>query len=265
VWRTARRLDAALAGRALTRADLQWPSLATADLTGRRVREVVSAGKHILIRLDPGRGEPALTLHSHLKMEGSWRVQRTSGPPERRFGVRAVLGNEQWTAVGYRLGALDLVRSSDETHLVGHLGPDLLGPSWDAAEAVRRLRQEPGRPVGDALLDQRLLAGVGTFFMAEALFVRGVTPWTPVGSVSGLEELVDLLHRMLSASATGPGQTTTGDGRQGRRQWVHARAGRPCRRCGTPVRVAPIGTAPRDRVAFYCPACQRGPTPSDPR
>jgi endonuclease-8 len=262
VWRTARRLDAALAGRALTIADLRWPSLATVDLTGRTVVESTSAGKHLLLRLAADGDRPALTLHSHLKMEGSWRVQHAAGPAARGSGVRAVLGNPGWTAVGYRLGALDLVPTRDEARLVAHLGPDLLGPGWDAAEAVRRLGADPARPVGDALLDQRLLAGAGTFFMAEALFVRGITPWTPVGSVSGLEELVNLLHRMLSASAGGPGQTTTGDTRPGHRQWVHGRAGRPCRRCGTSVLVAPIGAPPRDRVAFYCPACQRGTTPA---
>lgn len=267
VWRTAQRLHAALAGRTLTHCDLRWPSLSTADLTGRAVTEVVSAGKHLLLRCGPApAGGPPLTLHSHLRMEGSWYLHRTGQgwrPPKPAHEVRAVLVNPEWTAVGHRLGMLDLVTTADEHRLVGHLGPDLLGPGWDAAEAVRRLAASAGRPVGEALLDQRVLAGVGTFYLSEVLFLRGITPWTPVEGAGDLSRLVDLVHRIVVANRDRGIQSTTGDLRPGREQWVHARSGRPCRRCGTPVRVATIGTAPTDRVAFYCPACQCGPTPTD--
>lgn len=265
VWRTAHRLDAALAGRALTHADLRWPSLATADLTGLVVREVVSAGKHLLTRLDPDTRRPALTLHSHLRMEGSWHVHRTGerAGTRPRPGVRAVLANDEWTTVGHRLGMLDLVQTAEEASFVGHLGPDVLGPGWDPAEVVRKLQATPGRQVGEALLDQRVLAGVGTFYMAEALFVRGVSPWAPVRDAGDLGALLALLHRLLSVNARRAVQSTTGDLRPGRTQWVHARSGRPCRRCGTGVRVATIGAAPQQRPAFYCPRCQPGPTPTD--
>jgi endonuclease-8 len=266
VWRTARRLHTALAGRLLLRSDLRWPSVAAADLSGRRIAEVVSAGKHVLLRLEATGTGPALTLHSHLRMEGSWHLHRTGGrwetarPAE---GIRAVLETDEWTAVGHRLGMLDLVPTAEEHRLVGHLGPDVLGPTWDPAEVVRRLQAAPDRPVGEALLDQRVLAGVGTFFMSEALFLRGTTPWTPVREIGDPAALVDLVHRMLSLCRDDPLQTTTGDTRPGRRQWVHARSGRPCRRCGTTLRVAMVGEAPKDRTAFYCPSCQRGPTPTD--
>lgn len=268
VWRTAQRLHAALAGRTLTTTDLRWPSLATVDLSGRDVVEVVSAGKHLLTRVsaadDPA--TPEWTLHSHLRMEGSWHVHRTGEPwrggrPD--HGVRAVLANGTWTAVGHRLGMLDLVRTADEPTLVGHLGPDLLGPGWDAGGAAANLVADPGRPVGEALLDQRVLAGVGTFFMCEALFLRGVTPWTPVRDAGDVDALVDLVHRLLTLNRDRAVQTTTGDTRDGRTQYVHSRSGRPCRRCGSTVRVASIGQAPADRVAFWCPSCQRGPTPTD--
>ncbi len=266
VWRAAHRLHAALAGRVLTASDLRWPTLATVDLTGRTVVEVRSAGKHLLVRTGPHEGAPAVTLHSHLRMEGSWHVHRTGqawGTRRTEEGVRAVLGNDTWTAVGHKLGMLDLVRSDREHTLVGHLGPDVLGPDWDADEAVRRIAADPARTVGEALLDQRNLAGVGTFFMAEALFVRGVSPWTPVGQVPDLAALVDLEHRMLDGNRRRAVQSTTGDLRPGRTQYVHARSGLPCRRCGTTIRVAPIGRAPNDRVAFWCPRCQHGPTPTD--
>ncbi len=313
VWRTARRLNAALAGHVLTRCELRWPSLSTVDLTGRTVIEVVSTGKHLLLRLAPppgasqrkayrtaagpgtaggtdpeagtatgadtGRGTGpggggdtgstagrALTLHSHLRMEGSWHVYRTGQrwtAPRPRHEVRAVLGNLAWTAVGHRLGMLDLVPTAQEARLVGHLGPDLLGPTWDHAEAVRRLAERPERAVGEALLDQRVLAGIGTFYMCEVLYLRGLTPWTPVAQSGDLDRLVELVRRMLLANRDRAVQSSTGELRHGREQWVHARSGHPCRRCGTTVRVAPIGVPPADRVAFFCPSCQSGPAPTD--
>ena len=261
VRRTARRLHAALAGRTLVTADLRWPSLATADLRGREVVEVVSAGKHLLTRVEGG-----LTLHSHLRMEGQWRVHRSDDVAATRRSsrdrnVRAILANTEWTAVGHRLGMLDLVRTETEDRLVGHLGPDVLGTGWDAAEATRRLIADTGRPIGEVLLDQRVLAGVGTFYMCEALFLRGVSPWTPAGEVPEPAGLVALVHRLMTANAERIDQTTTGDTRRGSRQYVHGRSGLPCRRCGTTVRVAHVGPAPKDRTAFYCPRCQPGPAP----
>ncbi len=260
VWRTAQRLQAALAGREITVWDLRWPSLATTDLAGRTVTEVVSRGKHLLIRTDA-----RLTLHSHLRMDGAWLVHRTGEPWRGRRGeanVRAVLANAAWTAQGHRLGMLDLVATDQEGTLVGHLGPDVLGPDWDPSQAVANLLSRPGRPVGEALLDQRHLAGVGTFFMCEALFLRGRTPWTPVAEVD-VPALVALVHRLLGANRTRVVQATTGDTRPGRAQYVHARVGLPCRRCGRVIRVATLGQAPQERVAFWCPGCQSGPAPTD--
>lgn len=262
VWRTANRLRAALAGRVLVTSDLRWPSLATTDLRGRQVLDVASVGKHLLTRLE---GE--LTLYSHLKMEGSWHLARTGQPWRKRpeSGIRAVLANVEWTAIGHRLGRLELVETRAEDRLVGHLGPDVLGPTWDPAEARRRLLAAPGRPIGEALLDQRVLAGVGTFFMAETCFLRGVSPWTPVAEAGDLDRLLTLVHRLLTMSATSGLQTTTGDTRKGQEEYVHSRSGRPCRRCGTTIRVASIGSPPQERPAFYCPRCQPGPAPDRDR
>jgi endonuclease-8 len=265
VWRAAHRLNAALGGRVLTLSDLRWPSLATVDLSGRVVVEVVSRGKHILARVAAGGADPPVTLHSHLRMEGSWHVHRTGQGWRSRSdgGIRAVLANDTWTAVGHKLGMLDLVPTADEHTLVGHLGPDLLGADWDAAEALRRLRRDPQRSIGEALLDQRNVAGIGTFFLAETLFLRGITPWTPVADVPDVPAVVALAHKLLDVSRVRGLQVTTGDTRPGRTNYVHARSGRPCLRCGTPIRVASIGLAPQDRVVFYCPHCQRGPAPAD--
>ncbi len=256
VWRTADRLHRALAGRTLSRCDLRWPSLATVDLRSRTVLQVISRGKHLLIRCS---GRPPVTLHSHLRMDGSWSIRPTQPnqrSDRRAAQVRAVLGNPEWTATGYLLGTLDLVPTSAEIDLVGHLGPDLLGADWDLTAAVANLVADPSRPVGAALLDQRCLAGIGTVFMAEALFCSGLSPWTPVGVVPDLGAVVDRAQTMLSANRDRAARTTTGDTRGGRSTWVHGRAGRPCRRCGTPVQVGRIGSPPTDRAAFHCRSCQ---------
>ena len=167
VWLTAHRLHQALADRELTLFDLRVPQHATADLRGQTVREVVARGKHILLRTSSN-----LTLHTHLRMDGSWRIgragRRPPGLPEHM--MRILLGNTEWWAAGYRVHDVVLLRSSDEGRVVGHLGPDLLGPDWDPAEAERRLRADPARPVGEALLDQRNLAGIGNIYKAETLF-----------------------------------------------------------------------------------------------
>jgi endonuclease VIII len=262
VWRTARLLHAAFAGQLLTGCDLRWPGIATADLTGREVLAVVPRGKHLLMRFA---GDPPLTLHSHLRMDGSWRLQRADVPAPtgtgRRDDVRAVLRTAEWTAIGRKLGMLDLVRTRDEHTLIGHLGPDVLGEDWDPEHVARTLAGQPERAIGDALLDQRVLAGVGTFYMAEALFLRGVSPWTPTGQVRDVPALLHLVHRLLVANRDRVGQVTTGDARPGRGSWVYGRARRACRRCGTRVLVAPIGQPPHERVAYFCPTCQPGPAP----
>ena len=156
VWQTARRLHQALAGRTLTRSDFRVPRLATADLSGEEVLETVSRGKHLLTRTTNG-----LTVHTHLRMDGNWRIRPAAEPLRDDHRIRLVLANEEWRAIGTQLGVVELIRTSEEPQVTGHLGPDLLGPDWDRAEAVRRLAADPGRPIGEALLDQRNLAGIG--------------------------------------------------------------------------------------------------------
>jgi endonuclease-8 len=253
VWRTARQLDDALTGQVLTSSDFRVPRYATADLTGRLVTGTQSRGKHLLTRVDGG-----LTIHTHLRMDGSWRIRPGGGPPPRDHRVRLVLANEQWQAVGHLLGVVELLSARNEQRAVGHLGPDLLGPDWDAAEAVRRLREQPGRPAGEALLDQRNLAGIGNLYQAEVLFMRGVSPWRPVGAIADLEALVTLARQLLDDNKERIGQITTGLAGRGRETWVYGRPGRPCRRCGTQIRSV-RGNGIEDRVTFWCPRCQPGP------
>jgi len=149
-----------------------------------------------------------------------------------------------------------LLRSSDEGRVVGHLGPDLLGPDWDAAEAVRRLRQDPTQEIGLALVDQRNLAGIGNMYKSEALFIERVNPWTPVGHVIDLNRLVGTASRLLRMNRSHPEQSTTGLPGRGQEHWVYERANQPCRRCRTLISRADQGSPPYQRGTYWCPSCQ---------
>ncbi|MEU2793888.1 DNA-formamidopyrimidine glycosylase family protein [Streptomyces sp. NPDC007100] len=253
VWRTARRLHEALAGKPLTRCDLRVPKLATTDLSGRTVLEVVPRGKHLLTRVTGG-----LTLHSHLRMDGAWKIyapaERWRGGPAHQ--IRAILATADRTAVGYRLPVLELLHTADEADAVGHLGPDLLGPDWDPAEALRRLLADPDRALGEALLDQRNLAGIGNVFKCELCFLLRASPWLPIGRLPAPERATALAKKLLEANKDRLARVTTPSARPDRRQWVYGRAGRPCFRCGTPIRTGEQGPATQERVTFWCPACQ---------
>ncbi len=252
VFRTAARLHDALAGQTVTRFELRVPRLATADLRGETVHSVVARGKHLLHRIG------ALTLHSHLKMEGEWHVY---GPNARwrkpAYKARAIIGTDRTEAVGFDLAELDLVRATEEDSLVGYLGPDPLSPEWDPAEASRRLAAD-ARPVHVALQDQRNIAGFGNEYVNEILFVRGILPTTPANETDAAA-IVDLGARMIRANRGRADRTFTGDPRPGRTTWVYRREGRPCRRCGTPIRKTTLGADPtKERIVFWCPRCQIG-------
>jgi formamidopyrimidine-DNA glycosylase len=261
VWLTARRLREALAGRVLTLSDFRVPRYATTDLRGRAVLDVACRGKHLFVQVEGG-----LTVHVHLLMDGRWRIREAGPPPPRDHTLRLVLGNDEWQALGYSLGILEVFPTAEEDARVrSRLGPDLLDPGWSpelAAEAVRRLREQPGRPVGEALLDQSRLAGIGNVYKAEILFLRGIDPWTPVRNVPDLPAVVDLSRRLLDANKARYGHITTGDRRPGREHWVYGRAGRACRRCGTRIRRADQPSDAGERVTFWCPRCQPRRPPS---
>ena len=256
VWLSAQRMHEALAGEVLTGSDFRVPQLAAVDLTGLRVVSVVPRGKHMLTALSDGR-----LLHTHFRMDGTWHLYRpgdrwTGGPD---WQVRVVLENAGWVAVGYRLPVVELVSSAEEA--VGHLGPDVLAEDWDLEEALRRLRAEPDREIGMALLDQRVLAGLGNLYRTEVLFLRGLTPWVPVAQVPDLPALVEKARRLMLANRGHWEQSTTGSLRRGEHHWVFERAGRPCRRCGTRILSAFQGDAPYERLSYWCPRCQLGPAP----
>jgi endonuclease-8 len=255
VWNTARALSRALAGAELTASDLRVPQLATADLTGWEVVDWVSQGKHLLLRLaEPGGRSRRLTLHSHLRMDGAWRAYRPGARWAARPAhlIRAVLRTADAVAVGYHLHDLALVPTAEEHTLVGHLGPDLLGAHWDPAEAVRRIGRHPTVSIAEALLDQTNLAGIGNLYKCEALFLRGLSPWTQVQQVRDLEALVGLAQRLLASNRGRWLQTTTGSLQKAEANYVYGRRGRPCRRCGTLIKKAEQG----ERVTYWCPTCQ---------
>ena len=191
VRRTADRFELAIGGKVLVRSDLRWPSAATADLVGRTVLETSSYGKHLLTRLDDG-----LTLHTHLRMDGYWRIWRTGTPAAagRSPNVRVVLATAEWTAVGHHLGMLDLVRTRDERTLIGHLGPDILTDKVDVDEILRRWAARGSTPVAEVMLDQTVVAGIGTMFAAESLFAEQLWPWTPADQVPDASRLLAVAH-----------------------------------------------------------------------
>ena len=262
VWLAGRRMAGALVGHRLIRAELRHPRLSAANLVGSRVDDVASIGKHLLIRLDDER-----SLHTHFRMDGAWHLYRPGrawhGPEHQ---VRAVLAVPEQVAVGFRLHDMALVPTGQEHRLVGHLGPDLLGPDWGPereAEAVRRLTAQPDRELGLALLDQTVMAGVGNLYKTEVCFLLGVSLWSPVSAVDPAAA-VALSRRLLRRNAERPEQSTTGELRRGAAHWVFERAGQACRRCGDIVssagQSASRGTF--ERIAYWCPTCQPGPHPA---
>ncbi|HEY8787706.1 MAG TPA: DNA-formamidopyrimidine glycosylase family protein [Actinopolymorphaceae bacterium] len=263
VYLAARRLDVALVGQVLTRAELRVPAHATAALAGMAVTENVTWGKHLFTRLDSG-----FTLHTHLRMDGTWTVLRGGRVAGRmtapgRDTVRVLLATGGTTVVGERIPVVELIRSSTEGRVTAPLGPDPLRPDWDLAEAVRRVAADPDRDLAAVLLDQRCIAGLGNFWVNELCFLRGYDPRTPIAYVD-VPATVRLAARALRASALQPQmyQVTTGDTRAGRTQWIYGRADEPCRRCGTRVKVR--AARPDDaehRRTWWCPHCQ--PLPAD--
>ena len=181
--------------------------------------------------------------------------------------VRVILRTATAVAVGYRLPVVDLLPTSQESSVVGHLGPDILGPDWDLDVVLANLRDRPERAIGMALLDQRNLAGIGNIYRTEALFLAGVHPETPVGRVTDLPVVVEQARRLMERNKARPSQSTTGEEGFGRSHFVFERGRRPCRRCGSAIQLSrqsdqgmsieadrhgPDGA----RLTYWCPVCQ---------
>ncbi|MGX5653699.1 DNA-formamidopyrimidine glycosylase family protein [Geodermatophilus nigrescens] len=261
VHRLARRLGV-LTGTTVRGSDFRVPRHATADLTGAAVLGTTARGKHLLTRFD--HAGQALTLHTHLRMDGEWTVLAAGRSLPRRVhaDARVVLTTTGPTAAALRMPVVELLPTDAEESVVGHLGPDLLDPGRSAddlvADTVGRLAAQPDRPLVTALLDQRPVAGLGNVWVNELCFLRGHLPRTPVGEVDP-EPLVRLAIRAMrfAIAPGGPGRVTTGDTRPGRRYWVYGRTHQPCLRCGTALLFSEQGSEdPEGRHTWWCPRCQ---------
>jgi endonuclease-8 len=251
VFHTAATLREALAGRTLTRCDVRVPRYATVDLTGHAVDEVISRGKHLFIRVGPA------SIHSHLKMDGSFRVFPRGRIPRPEYKVRILLEAGDIAAAGIDLGVLEILDRQHDMDAVAHLGPDLLGPDWDASRAAANLTADPDRPIAAALLDQRVMAGVGNVYCNELCFLSGRLPTSPVSTLRDPLRVVTKAREMLWANRLRWERTTTGNTRPNQQLWVYGRRGEPCRRCGTPIARADQSDVTGERVSYWCPSCQR--------
>jgi endonuclease-8 len=250
-------LNQVLKGTELTYCLFRWPALGGADLTGQQVLNVWAYGKHLLMDLDSG-----YTFRSHLRMDGAWLLEAAEeGHPvatsrAHAWTTRAVLANQNWVALGHLLGMADLFRPAALQSELGRLGPDLMADGVDLEIAAARVLDQGERGIGATLLDQRVIAGIGTIYMAESLFHWRVHPERPANQVPHLPGLLAKARELLWRSVKSRTPTATGLTIRGQTTLVHGRHRLPCRRCSTPIQVTRVGTAPRDRPAFYCPTCQ---------
>jgi len=267
IYRSAAALNRALSGREVVRFESVFPALtrvhADHPLTAMTVDRVQSAGKHLLMHFSGG-----VVLRTHMRMHGSWHIYR---PGERwrarRSEMRVLVATAVFEAVGFNIPVAEFIRSRDlATHAVlSRLGPDGLDPRFDRDEAIRRLRSRPSMPIADALLDQRLLAGLGNVFKSEVLFSCGINPFAAVAELDErqLAHLVDTGQTLLQANVgagsnglrphTGHRRTTGRDNPE-ESLWVYGRARRPCRRCNTAIVVRKHGSGAR--LTYWCPKCQ---------
>lgn len=248
-----------MTGREVLATSLRVPSVALVDFTGETVDRVWPYGKHLFMQF----GERI--LHTHLKMEGTWAMHLV-GDRWRKPGhtARVVL---QLTGaphprpieiVGHSLGLVEVFRTDEYHERMSYLGPDVLDEDWDRSEARRRLLADPRRSIGEALLDQHNLAGVGNEYRAEVCFLCGIHPATPVAEVD-VDQVLDVTRRIMWANRNSPVRVTTGVKRAGENSYVFGRNGRPCRRCGSPIRKAGLG----ERIIWWCPRCQPGDPTGD--
>jgi endonuclease-8 len=290
LFRVARTLHKVLENQVVRRFDSAYAPLLRIDeeapVVGRTVQRVEARGKWCLIWLGPRPSVPptsarrwdgTLILCTHLRMNGMWHVYRAGPTPDRdekwqrpAHDMRVLLATDTFVTVGFRVPVAELLTVDELERYpdIGRLGPDLLSPQFDDAEALRRLRARSDHELGEALLDQSALAGLGSVYKSEVCFLSGQNPFSPVRTVSDetLLKVLTISKRLMrdnvhTASPGGAGvvtftglRRTTSAMSPGERLWVYGRAGQPCRRCATPIQEARQG--PNARVTFHCPQCQ---------
>ena len=256
IHRAARTLHAALAGRTITRFETVFPQLARTEVTGRAVESVEAAGKHLLMHFS---GD--LHLRTHMRMNGSWHLYR---PGERwrmrRSDMRIVLETDAWVAVAFNVPVAELhdTRSLERQDDLIHLGPDFVADEFDFDEARRRIRARGDGEIADVLLNQRVVAGIGNEFKNEILFMARVNPFARVDEVSDeqLDKILKTARKVMVANVEkrSAARITTFSLDPRAKQYVYARGGKPCLRCGTRIEYAKQGV--NARGTYWCPACQ---------
>ena len=267
IYRAAATLNRALAGKPVVRFESVFPALTRIHedhpFTSAVVERVSSAGKHLLMQFSNG-----YVLRTHMRMNGSWHIYR---PGERWHrparDMRVLVATSDFEAVGFNIPVAELVKKERvaKHRELARLGPDVLDENFDRADALGRLRARPAMAVADALLNQRILAGLGNVYKSEVLFACRVNPFAPVSGLTDeqLACLVDTAQAVLRANVThalAPMTTYTGYRRTTRRPdprerlWVYGRARLPCRRCGTPIEIRKQGLDAR--LTYWCPTCQ---------
>jgi endonuclease-8 len=268
IFRAARTLHRALAGKQVLRFETALAQLARVDddapIAGRTVTGVRSVGKHLLVELS---GD--LVLRTHIRMAGSWHIYRPGERWQRpRASMRVLLETADFQAVAFDVPVAEFrtARTLARDPMLASLGPDVLDAGFDEEEAVRRLRGRTTLAIGDALMDQRALAGIGNVFKNEVCFAERVHPFTPVSALddAALLGLVRTARRFLGMNvreSSGAGMVTyaglrrtTRRGDPSARLWVYGRAGEACRECGEPIAIERRG--PHARSTYFCPRCQ---------
>ncbi len=247
ILRAARRIEDAIGGQevGVQVGSGRGRAAGAERLDGRRLDRVEAHGKHLLLHFEE------LVLHSHLGMSGSWQVGRR-GERLRKPASAAwlTLSGDELEAVQFGGPTLRVLSSAQlrRDPMLARLGPDILAPDFDLAAATGGLRASPDRELGDALLDQRVVAGIGNIFKSEACFAARTDPWRQIGELSDdeLRAVLDSARRLMRESvATGRPNPA-----------VYGRAGRPCPVCGT--RIAARGQGDTNRRSYWCPRCQAG-------
>ena len=251
IRRLADKIGKRFIGERCVRCVTRDPRLGGVDLAGATITGVDAIGKHLLIRFDNG-----TTVHSHLLMTGSWTVGPAAREPEWRRRIE--LWMETGRLTGIDLPIAELIPTTNESRVIGHLGPDLCGPDEpDLDEVVTRLQRESNEPLAAALLDQRNVAGFGNIYAIEVPFICGVSPNQPVGTIDGLQHLVGAGAAVIRTNAQRGPQNTTGRRLTTADHWVYARRGRPCPICATALDGWEERVSPWGRASVWCPSCQR--------
>ena len=268
IYRAAAAMHRALAGRVVTRFESVYPAVTRIaedrPVVGRTIESVSARGKHLLITFSGG-----LVLRTHMRMNGSWHLYKAGVRWQRPArDMRVLVAADGVEAVGFNVPVAELLTARDLARhaQLSALGPDLLDPVFDPAEAARRMRASQRAAIGDVLLNQRVLAGIGNVFKSEILFLAGLDPFTPVAALSDsdIERLVGIAREQLAANvmtrsqtlSSATGRTTTRSLDPNKRLWVYGRGGKPCYRCGGPIEARKTGLDAR--LTYWCPRCQGG-------